>query len=550
MLSCTVALDGEEQTWWIAAPKELIRFVVPSLDPFLPLATLLASYLGQDLQIDQALSPKQADGLVSAAALFNEWWDWSVPNFKVDIITAKSASGASESDFEMSVSSPGDQAGLLFTRGIDSTASLVAALDGSSAAVTHLLGIDGLEPNHSPQVAAEVWVDTQAVADLVGLPLIRLRTNLREQADMFVPWGQTHGAVLLGTALLLSPMLGTLSISQTVTASDSVPHGSNISIDPMWSTDATQVLAVHSEMSRVQKAAVVATMPALAAAIKVCWVGDTRRNCGRCLKCLHTMTCFELLGASELIESAFERPLSAAAIFQLAGPSPAVALQQVIDAIDEDHAVLREAWEDYLSRIENGQRRGLAGLNPAARFAAVGRVLTPDQSVGWGAESLSIPVSLKDRHALCASSANFERSIDWCLADRWGTGSIELAAELTDHWPEGAVLIVDADISGAPPSAVSRLLAASTVRCWFSETPLLDGVRLLESIEHGCVPIQFMAEQHLQLLRAELPVWASPLIRSMHQVECGLPDMSELQALYVAAVQLVVLGQTTKPIAL
>ncbi|MEX0767978.1 MAG: hypothetical protein WD029_05865, partial [Microthrixaceae bacterium] len=483
VLSCDVAFDGEERSWWISAPKDLIRFMVPSLDPFLPLATLLASYLGQDLQLDQAISEQQAKGLTAASTMFTQWWGWSVPQIEISRTSAESDSGLRPSDLvQLSRSEPdselrssskisGDQAGLLFTRGVDSTASLVAARNGSAARVTHLIGIDGLEPNHSPQVAAEVWADTQAVADLVGLPLIRLRTNLREQADMLLPWGSTHGAVLVGTGLSLSQMLGTLCISQTVTDSDDLPHGSSPNLDPMWSTDLTQVVAVHSGLNRVEKAAVVSTEPKLAAAIKVCWETDTRGNCGRCYKCLHTLTCFELVGASQLVEQAFDRPFSSSAIFQLAGPSSGVALQQVMEAIDEDHAELKEAWEDFLSRIQNGQRRGLAGLSPAARFAASGLELGTDDLVGWGANSVPIPVSLHECHSLSLSSANFERPIDWCVVDRNDSASVELAAELTDHWPEGAVLLVDADISGAPPSAVSRLLVASKVRCWLSAAP-------------------------------------------------------------------------------
>ena len=529
-LSCGVVTSGEERSWQIGAPSDLVRFVAPSVVPFLPLATMLCSFLGEDLQIDQAISVAQLDGLRSAAELFAEWWGWSVPNIQVAVDPAPVPTGEH------------GQSGLLFTRGIDSTASLVAALDGSAPAVTQLIGIDGLEPNHSPLIAAQIWADTQAVADSVGLPLIRLRTNLREEADRFLPWGETHGAVLLGTALVLGPMLDRLSISQTVDAAHDGPHGSSARLDPMWSTATTQVVAAHPEMGRVQKAAVVATRPDLAAALKVCWQGDTRRNCGRCLKCLHTMTCFELLGAGELVESAFDEPFNPEAIRYLGGPSPAVALGQVVDAIGEDHVVLRQAWEDYLSRIANGERRGLAGLDPAARFATAGVPLSPQELVGWGSNARSIPLPLEQRHALCALTVDVQRPIDWCLADRKGSGSVELAAELTDHWLPGAVLIVDAEISGVPPGAVSRLLRASKLRCWFSEEAFLDGISLTEAIEHGCAPIQFMHEEQLQLVRSELPAWAWPLLRGMQQVEQGLPTDEELQQIFRAAVQLAVLG--------
>ena len=529
-LVCGVVISGEERSWQIGAPSEFVRFVAPSVVPFLPLATVLCSFLGEDLQIDQAISPAQLDGLRSAAELFAEWWGWSVPNIQVAVETAEVPTGEH------------GQSGLLFTRGVDSTASLVAALDGSAPAVTQLIGVDGLEPNHSPRLGAQIWADTQAVADSVGLPLIRLRTNLRDEADRFLPWGETHGAVLLGTALVLGPMLDRLCISQSVDLAHDGPHGSSARLDPMWSTATTQVVAVHPDMGRVQKAAVVATRPDLAVALKVCWQGNTRRNCGRCLKCLHTMTCFELVGAADLVESAFDEPFNPEAIRQLGGPSPAVALAQVVDAIGEDHVVLRQAWEDYLSRIANGDRRGLAGLDPAARFATAGGSLSPQELVGWGSNARSIPLPLEQRHALCALSVDVQRQIDWCLTDRKGSGSVELAAELTDHWLPGAVLIVDPESSGVSPGAVSRLLRASKLRCWFSEDAFLDGIRLTEAIEHGCAPIQFIHEEQLKLVRSELPVWAWPLLRGTQQIEQGIPTDEELQQIFQAAVQLAVLG--------
>ena len=56
-----------------------------------------------------------------------------------------------------------------------------------------------------------------------------------------------------------------------------------------------------------------------------------------------------------------------------------------------------------------------------------------------------------------------------------------------------------------PGSAVARLLDASRVRAWWSAGPTLDPVALLESVRHGCVPLQIMPDGVAAQLRAELP---------------------------------------------
>jgi hypothetical protein len=103
-LVCGVVISSEERSWQIAAPSEFVRFVAPSVVPFLPLATVLCSFLGEDLQIDQAISPAQLDGLRSAAELFAEWWGWSVPNIQVAGETAEGLSALSGFPGSISIS--------------------------------------------------------------------------------------------------------------------------------------------------------------------------------------------------------------------------------------------------------------------------------------------------------------------------------------------------------------------------------------------------------------------------------------------------------------
>lgn len=66
-------------------------------------------------------------------------------------------------------------------------------------------------------------------------------------------------------------------------------------------------------------------------------------------------------------------------------------------------------------------------------------------------------------------------------------------------------MLTDDVTPGPPPAAVGRLLQQADVRCWWSDHDHLDGICLLEAIEHGCVPVQVMPDDLAETLRAALP---------------------------------------------
>ena len=524
-VSCQVQYAGEERTWWFSTALDDLGVLDSGPGAFVPSALLLASFLGENLTVEAPMSAVQLEGCRTAAQLFDRWWGWRPP-----VVTAS---------VEQPRFAAGNDVGLLFTRGIDSLASLVASLDGAEPTITRLITIDGIEPSHSPVVAAAVWHDTQAMAHAVGLPIHRLTTNLRDETARHLTWEHAHGAVVLGAALLLGPLLGDIVISSSYALRHRHAFGSTFELDALWSTEHSAIHHLGEHLSRTEKARLIATRPQLASKVKVCWEGDQRGNCGACTKCLLAMTAFTVVDAQSILDVAFDRPLSVESIRRL---RPMKIAHEVVEEIGDDHAELRDAWHDYLARSHNQQRRGLTGLDPASRFAAAGMVLGPQEAVGWGGDARPLHVRSDARHAICSATAGLDRPLRWCLVARTSAGAAQLSSVLTSHWGHGGVMLTDEVTPGPPPAAVALLLAHAAVSCWWADGDHLEGVPLVEAIEQGCIPVQVMPDDLAATLRDTLPPSAACLVLGLHEISHGYPGDDRLLERWSAARQLVVAG--------
>jgi hypothetical protein len=90
-----------------------------------------------------------------------------------------------------------------------------------------------------------------------------------------------------------------------------------------------------------------------------------------------------------------------------------------------------------------------------------------------------------------------ERPAAWCLVDWASEHTAALADLLVTAWGPGLCYQAGAPWADParpavlPPAAVSRILRAATARVWWSESDAPDEKRIIESLEHGCLPLQF-----------------------------------------------------------
>ncbi len=496
--------DGDSFDLRIGVDRAYIGALDVGPTPFLPIAAVAAANVDEDLWVDDPVSPAVVAGSEYVTRAFSEWW-----GSRSATVTAPMA----EPGFP-----PGPAHALFFTRGVDSTFSLLRSLRGETPEViTHLLNIDNIDHWISPTNLRATFQQTRSMAARVGLPLIRFTTNAREFLDPIVDWRRSHGAVLASSALLVGARFSSATIAASFPLRYLGPLGSHIDIDHRWSSERTRFHHDGAEATRPEKLEALAEDPELVRQLKVCWVADIPGNCGSCPKCLLTMSVLEAVGALE--PEIFESDLSLEAIRSGEHVIPREILLEHLDWLDGKSPELHDSWLVY------GRRHGL--LEPAEydRFRP--------SSAGRSLEELR------------REAVSHTRSVEWCLVDVQSEGAVALADRLTARWGPGLCYLEGVPWGGDQPSGLSavakdRIMGSSRIRLWWSDGDVLDVDRMYESLRNGCVPFQAMTVGAAEILRRELP----PGLRD-YVLACGpdrtpsLPDADECDRLRHRAVGLV-----------
>ncbi|MFP4438859.1 MAG: hypothetical protein ACLFVO_16585 [Chloroflexaceae bacterium] len=185
--------------------------------------------------------------------------------------------------------------GVFFSGGMDSFYTFLKNKDRVDALI-FVLGFDVALDNH--HLKQKVTTAIRQAAEQFNLPLIEVETNLRDFSDRYVSWDLAHGAALASVALLLGAEMHKIYIPASDSYADLMPCGSHPLLDPLWSTEALQIIHDGCEAKRVQKAAIVAQNDVALQTLRVCWKNpDSAYNCGRCEKCLRTMVNLYAVGA-------------------------------------------------------------------------------------------------------------------------------------------------------------------------------------------------------------------------------------------------------------
>src|SRR2546430_360740 len=158
-------------------------------------------------------------------------------------------------------------------------------------------------------------------AQELGKPLIEVETNLRAFSDSYVSWSEEYdGSALASVALLLSAELGKVYIPASFSEAFLMPWGTHPHLDPLWSTEGTEIVHDGNQTGRPQKVARIAQSEAALRWLRVCWENrDQAYNCGRCEKCLRTMVNLRIAGALDRCPT-FARPLDLRAVRNLVIP--------------------------------------------------------------------------------------------------------------------------------------------------------------------------------------------------------------------------------------
>jgi 7-cyano-7-deazaguanine synthase in queuosine biosynthesis len=233
-----------------------------------------------------SVSPLLAGNLETIRDIYAAW----IPGHKVPL------------NFELSrdAAAPSHGVSLFFSGGVDSFYSLIKHREE----VKNLVLIHGFDvPLAETKSFALAEAQAREVVGIFGKRLIVVRTNLHwEESSLYtdrpcIPcgWKIYGGAVLAAVAYALTPIHGKTYIASSFSYADLHPDGTHPLLDPLWSTEALQIVHDGGE-TRMEKLRVLVQHPEALSRLRVCWENLGNYNCGLCEKCIRTMLGLRALG--------------------------------------------------------------------------------------------------------------------------------------------------------------------------------------------------------------------------------------------------------------
>lgn len=267
---------------------ELPGALLPRAEAFVPALLVPAMLAGEPLEGDHGVSPQLLRQLGRVQSILSSWR----PELRRVPVCIPEATTAV---------APAAPIGCFFSGGVDSFYSALKSLRGSTARapVTHLIfmrGFDALVEARATLDASEAHV--RRIADRLGVSLIVGESNVRDHMRSL--WPEAYQGAALGAAgLALTGVLGRVLIPSTLPyVRMGKPWGSHPLIDECWSTEAVAFSHDGSEANRYDKIERIAAWDRVALdELRVCLkVAGAPENCGRCTKCVRTITMLALAG--------------------------------------------------------------------------------------------------------------------------------------------------------------------------------------------------------------------------------------------------------------
>ncbi len=304
----------------------------------------IACTLGEDLIVEAPVSPVLKASLPRIAEILACWAYYEQPFQPVRLVAPDPAGTP--------VRSAGRTACFL-SLGVDSTFTLLKHAHALDHVIIHR-SFDRWpwDDAYCAQVLA-------AAEDLLSHfdprpSVILLDSNQRAFSERRLDWTvYMHGAALAGAGHALSGGLSKCFIASSYCYRHLVPTGVSPLLDPLWSTEALEIVHDGAETWKLCKVRRLAQTPFAVRNLRVCNAPVPGRfNCGRCNKCLRTMIQLHMMGVLEQCRT-LPHPLDLEAIrnIRVGESADRVHLEEIRQNLRRPGAdpALREALEHALS---------------------------------------------------------------------------------------------------------------------------------------------------------------------------------------------------------
>jgi hypothetical protein len=290
----------------------------PSAEAFLTAVLLPAIYFGEPrVRLADPVCPELREGLITAMALLHAWHGhaWRPIPLECRLSTPIGSIQPSK-----------PRAALFLSGGVDSLAVLrtnhLRLPKGhpdryQDGILIHGHDIGGVA-DHGQEMKAfkRAREFLQPLATECDLTLIPIRTNTRHLMDNHEFWMRYfYSAALAAVGHVLTPRIDRVGIASGNVIKHLRPWGSHPVLDPCYGSGWLQVRHVGLHHTRLERVHILSQWPTAISRVRVCGHNPAvGLNCGRCEKCVRTMTLLEAIGKLEANEAFPAGGLNAASI--------------------------------------------------------------------------------------------------------------------------------------------------------------------------------------------------------------------------------------------
>jgi len=305
--------DQPAREVFIETEEEFGRDISCNPHAFLVGCIIPAMHFGEKrILLNAEICPGLREGLQIVMSLMKEW---SNGEYKPLSIEAKTYSTVAHLNKQR-------RAGLFLSGGIDSLAALRANKQNypeehpgsiKDCLLVHGFDIGGvIERGMKYHVFDRARAALSAVAKDANVTLIPVYTNIRHLCDERVLWlDKFFGAVLASVGHAFASRLNLAYIASSYDIPNLIPCGSHPLLDPEYSSFELRIKLIGLSLSRLEKLRLVADWDVAFQNFRVCLANvKDRLNCGKCEKCIRTMTELVAIGALNKTHAFVENDVS------------------------------------------------------------------------------------------------------------------------------------------------------------------------------------------------------------------------------------------------
>ena len=294
---CKIRKLGWDTVYYSVENAAQSADVYNDASPFATSLLLPSMKQGEDLIIRGSISQQLYKGM---HAVMQEVLDWNLGFKPIEIKVDEVAADTNTPH----------RTALFFSGGVDSFYTYLKHKNDPVEAdrVDTFILVNGFDiDRRNRQLWNRTLRNIMAIAAAEKVDLVVAKSNIYGFVEPIVEWDYSHGGCLAAVGLFLRGAFRQVYISSTHSAEEQSEQilGTSLALDGHWSAESISFVHDGTEATRLNKVLwQIAQSPIALEHLRVCYKNeDGAYNCGKCEKCLRTMTGLYIAGVLEKSET-------------------------------------------------------------------------------------------------------------------------------------------------------------------------------------------------------------------------------------------------------